>query len=133
MTLADELLPCPFCGAAATAMTEGINGPYRVYCNNDGTPGDDGPPPCSTEGPERATKPEAIAAWNTRAVIPMIRAQERAEIVSLIERCAERAGSKECPPDWPENVWRHRQAGIENALYGLRSAIDRLEHKESRT
>ena len=66
MTITDAIKPCPFCGAASTVMTEGINGPFRVYCNNDGTWGDDGPTPCNAEGPERATAPEAVSAWNNR-------------------------------------------------------------------
>ncbi|MEE9569713.1 MAG: Lar family restriction alleviation protein [Candidatus Binatia bacterium] len=61
-----ELAPCPFCGSANSlyAFTDDLGdyGPeeYFVKC-------DIGENPCGGKGPHRATKEEAIKAWNTRA------------------------------------------------------------------
>lgn len=62
-TKAQGLLPCPFCGASDPSdvfvnrlQSDGRR--WTVYC----TATD-----CLTEGPHRATKREAIAAWNTRS------------------------------------------------------------------
>jgi hypothetical protein len=54
---------CPFCGWPATAMMDNGTKVWRVYCNDDGTCGDDAPG-CCAEGPEAMTEAEAIALWN---------------------------------------------------------------------
>ena len=61
--MSDELKPCPFCGASDPSdvfvgrlQSDGRR--WAVACEATD---------CLTEGPHRATKREAIAAWNTRA------------------------------------------------------------------
>lgn len=72
--IVERLEPCPFCNWPATAMEDRATRLWRVYCNDDGTCGDDAPG-CCAEGPERDTETEAIAAWNTRATIEANRAE----------------------------------------------------------
>jgi len=56
------LAKCPFCGQADEGNSElsvkknNINGNRAVFCEN-----------CMTHGPQKATKEEAIEAWNRRA------------------------------------------------------------------
>lgn len=53
-----ELKPCPFCGTELCEIARSLTEyPYAVRCGW-----------CHTEGPERPTKAEAIAAWNKRFV-----------------------------------------------------------------
>lgn len=55
---APELKPCPFCGARDVFVERRTDGySWEVTCDA---------AECSVAGPVRATKREAIAAWNTR-------------------------------------------------------------------
>lgn len=55
-----ELLPCPFCGAAA-GVTEAV-GEAWASCYG-----------CNASGPMKATRAEAVAAWNRRALAALER------------------------------------------------------------
>ncbi|MBY6005413.1 Lar family restriction alleviation protein [Salipiger bermudensis] len=84
MTEAPKLKPCPFCGASDPSdvyvdrlQSDGRR--WAVLC----TATD-----CLVEGPHRATKREAIAAWNTRddAEVQRLVAEARAEAIAEILR-----------------------------------------------
>jgi hypothetical protein len=59
----ERVARCRFCNWPATAMMDNGTKVWRVYCNDDGTCGDDAPG-CCAEGPEAMTEAEAIALWN---------------------------------------------------------------------
>lgn len=50
------LLPCPFCGGSAEAVST-RNGRSWVLCDNN---------KCFTQGPIHPRESAAVAAWNTR-------------------------------------------------------------------
>lgn len=55
-----EILPCPWCGSGASMYgTEEFG--YGIACDRID---------CHSTGPDRATKAEAIAAWNRVAAMP---------------------------------------------------------------
>lgn len=59
MNTAEKLKPCPFCGGAA--ILQHIRAGHRVCCDN---------PECIVSPEVVEDSPdEAIAAWNTRAVL----------------------------------------------------------------
>lgn len=55
----EDLRPCPFCGGEAAIYEPLATSLWFVCCSN----GD----MCSTCGPDRGTRSEAIEAWNSRA------------------------------------------------------------------
>ncbi len=58
--MSEELKNCPFCVPDLVTTALGMSPyPFAVRCEK-----------CSTEGPEKETKAEAIAAWNRRFVCP---------------------------------------------------------------
>lgn len=57
--MSEELKPCPFCGGEAAIYEPITTRFWFVRCSNGDT--------CSTCGPDRGTRSEAIEAWNTRA------------------------------------------------------------------
>ena len=63
--MTQEPNPCPFCGAHDSsevfAERRSDDRTWEVTCDAD---------ECIAAGPVRATKREAIAAWNTRAAMP---------------------------------------------------------------
>ena len=54
-----ELKPCPFCGGGEIKVGQPFTHKFCVYCDNS----EGG---CGAEGGLRASREEAIAAWNTR-------------------------------------------------------------------
>ena len=52
------LLPCPFCGGAAHAYSEGDRGYFRVSCQNAVS--------CGHRGSPLVNRSEAVSAWNRR-------------------------------------------------------------------
>lgn len=70
-----DLLPCPFCGCARIYERG-----FRCFeC-----------PECRAEGPTKATKAEAVAAWNTRAALS--RAPEAEDRYEALGRACEMHG-----------------------------------------
>ena len=57
----EYLRPCPFCGGEAAIYEPITTRFWFVRCSNGDT--------CSTCGPDRGTRSEAIEAWNTRAAV----------------------------------------------------------------
>jgi len=77
---------CPFCGGNAAA-DEFTGCPteqeWRFICENK---------TCQAWGPERQTREEALAAWNSRSALSreeQVRAEERAAIVAWLRETAD--------------------------------------------
>jgi hypothetical protein len=89
---------CPFCNSPASAMHS--SGEWNVWCNRDGTNGDDEGKPCYAMGPSRDTEAEAIKAWNARptpatddaleTTPTLLLCRQRDEINALTAQLAER-------------------------------------------
>lgn len=60
-----ELRACPFCGRDGACHEDEGDGYGRVICT------------CTAYGPLRSSEAEAIAAWNTRALDPVLAENER--------------------------------------------------------
>lgn len=50
--------PCPFCGEPEPRVTISLSGTYSALCFR-----------CEATGPEKSTRGEAAAAWNTRVAL----------------------------------------------------------------
>lgn len=59
--MSEELKSCPFCGDAHKLIAT-VNDPRELLLNNWVSCEN-----CNSEGPVKATRSEAITAWNTRA------------------------------------------------------------------
>jgi Lar family restriction alleviation protein len=55
-----ELLPCPFCGSDEVFVSQAVQGSCWVVCEN---------LHCGAIGPTQLTPAEALAAWNSRALV----------------------------------------------------------------
>src|SRR5262245_28432908 len=55
-----ELLPCPFCGSDDVFVSQAVQGSCWVVCEN---------LHCGAIGPTQLTPAEALAAWNSRALV----------------------------------------------------------------
>ena len=55
-----ELLPCPFCGSDEIFVSQAVQGSCWVVCEN---------LHCGAIGPTQLTPAEALAAWNSRALV----------------------------------------------------------------
>src|SRR5437870_4621298 len=55
-----ELLPCPLCGSDEVFVSQAVQGSCWVVCEN---------LHCGAIGPTQLTPPEAVAAWNSRALV----------------------------------------------------------------
>src|SRR5262244_2663190 len=55
-----EFLPCPFCGGDEVFVSRAVQGSCWVVCEN---------LHCGAIGPTRLTQAEAVAAWNSRALV----------------------------------------------------------------
>ena len=55
-----ELLPCPFCGSDEVFVSQAVQGSCWVVCEN---------LHCGAIGPTQPTTAEAVAAWNSRALV----------------------------------------------------------------
>jgi Lar family restriction alleviation protein len=55
-----ELLPCPFCGSDEVFVSQAVQGSCWVVCEN---------LHCGAIGPTQLTPAEAVAAWNSRALV----------------------------------------------------------------
>jgi hypothetical protein len=72
--MSHEMLPCPFCGAAAAVLVERTPGQFKVFCDNG---------PCSVSTAVWGGRQPAIAAWNKRAPSPSHEAEHRVITAAL--------------------------------------------------
>ena len=114
----EALAPCPFCGGTAqTEHLEGKLGRWRwsVGCNDHKPEADDGGEPVAEcygfqSMTSFATKAEAIAAWNRRALSARDeRAEERERAALIVERWS-------LPTIQTPSMWLIDKAGIAAAI-----------------
>ncbi|WP_175663091.1 Lar family restriction alleviation protein [Burkholderia ambifaria] len=117
-----DLLPCPFCGSAASLNSDHID--YFVLCD---TCSGEGPRLQSPTGNHEASKRGAIAAWNARAPVEQHEAAPAGDIATLI---AYAEGSKSAAvvnacrrvAAWQANAGQHEAAPAEHDVNQLLEA-----------
>lgn len=71
--MSEELKPCPFCGETETDIARHESRRWSIQCHATD---------CICEGPHRATKREAVAAWNQRVDTAIPKAEADAMVAA---------------------------------------------------
>lgn len=112
MSDVEELRPCPFCGGAASVITDHETATAYVMCET-----------CDACGGRRETPANAIAAWNTRAPDPRI-AELEAEVARL--KLSERVAKAADAHDKAINTRREHSTfnTLQEAIFKWRAALE---------